>query len=262
MPHSLSYSIIVSRGVWCFFVKGRSKCDADPWWLGGGQRRRVLPTRKRVSEYFFLLVLYYVLSILPSGTTWWTTQRSLYKATVWWPPNTDTPSMLDWQSEYQTNHLTNTKYGDIKTHHQCRDRGAAAELGRCARLGGTLRSRSGSSGIGNTLKRVRLLSGKLQPLPRPRLPGPQGADEEAAARRMVRPQLTFWRTLSLLRASWHSLWSGDCFLEIDIEIACACSSLLYLYSRQTGQKQTTENKIIQDFFQWYEWFKLVFFIFS
>ena len=34
-----------------FFVKGRSKRDADPWWLGGGQRCRVLPTRKRVSIF-------------------------------------------------------------------------------------------------------------------------------------------------------------------------------------------------------------------
>ena len=37
-----------------FFVKGRSKCDADPWRLGRGQRRRVLPTRKRVSTFSFL----------------------------------------------------------------------------------------------------------------------------------------------------------------------------------------------------------------
>ena len=87
-----------------FFVKGRSKRDADPWRLGRGQRRRVLPTRKRVSTFSFSFLSHF-LSILPSGTTWWTTLRSLCKATVWWPPNTDTQSMLDWQSEYQTNHF-------------------------------------------------------------------------------------------------------------------------------------------------------------
>ena len=152
-------------------------------------------------------------------------------------------------TEWVSNKPLHPKTQNSKTRHQCRDRGAAAELGRCAWMGGTLRSRSGSSGIENTLKRERLLSGELQPLPRPRLPGPQGADEEAAARGMVRPQLTFWRTLSLLRASWHSSWSGDCFLEIDIEITCACSSLLYLYSRQIGQKQTTETKSSRIFFK-------------
>ena len=232
-----------------FFVKGRSKCDADPWRLGRGQRRRVLPTRKRVSTFSFLFtILSYQFhpQVLLDEPPWEVCARLQCDDH---PIPIHRVCWTDRVSIKQTTSSTNTKYADINTCHQCRDRGATAELGRCARLGGTLRSRSGSSGIENTLKRVRLLSGELQPLPRPRLPGPQGADEEAAARGMVRPQLTFWRTLSLLRASWHSLWSGDCFLEIDIEITCACSSLLYLYSRQIGQKQTTETKSSRIFFK-------------
>ena len=224
-----------------FFVKGRSKCDADPWRLGRGQRRRVLPTRKRVSTFSFLFtILSYQFhpQVLLDEPPWEVCARLQCDDH---PIPIHRVCWTDRVSIKQTTSSTNTKYADINTCHQCRDRGAAAELGRCARLGGTLRSRSGSSGIENTLKRERLLSGELQPLPRPRLPGPQGADEEAAARGMVRPQLTFWRTLSLLRASWHSLWSGDCFLEIDIEItcACSCSSLLYLYSRQTTETKAS-----------------------
>ena len=136
-----------------FFVKGRSKCDADPWRLGRGQRRRVLPTRKRVSTFSFLFtILSYQFhpQVLLDEPPWEVCARLQCDDH---PIPIHRVCWTDRVSIKQTTSSTNTKYADINTCHQCRDRGAAAELGRCARLGGTLRSWSGSSGNENTLKK-------------------------------------------------------------------------------------------------------------